>query len=371
MDEEELELQKPTTPLRRGWTTGACATAATRAAVEGLWTGRFPDPVAITLPNGSEVSFALAEHNSGPDRARASVIKDAGDDPDVTHGALVSASVGAGAPGSGVTFRAGPGVGTVTRPGLPIAPGEPAINPVPREMMRKAVEQAARLLGRSGDITVEISIPGGEALALKTLNGRLGIVGGLSILGTTGIVIPFSCAAWIDTIHRGIDVAKAIGLKHVAGSTGTTSEGAVAQLYGLPETALIEMGDFAGGMLKYLKTHPVERVTIAGGFAKISKLAQGRLDLHSGRGVIDLGVLAGMLAELGADPSVTEAARAANTAQQILDLSRAHGLPLAGEIAARGLATAKAVLAGTGVGVDVVIFDRQGQLAARSAIEIS
>ena len=369
MDEEDLELEKSAAPLRRGWTTGACATAATRAAVEALWTGRFPDPVTIKLPNGQDVAFALSVQNRGHDHASAGIIKDAGDDPDVTHGALVMAKVCPGSQGSGVSFRAGPGVGMVTRPGLPIPPGEPAINPVPREMIRTAVSQAAGLFGKPADVTVEISIPGGEALALKTLNGRLGIVGGLSILGTTGIVIPFSCAAWIHSIHRGIDVAKAVGLRHVAGSTGMTSETAVAKLYGLPETALIEMGDFAGGMLKYLKTHPVERVTIAGGFAKIAKLAQGHLDLHSGRGLVDLNALAGVLAELGAQSSIIDAARTANTAQQVLDISRAAGLPLASHLAEHALTTATTVLAGTGALVDIVIFDRQGQLAARSAIK--
>ena len=191
MDEDAPEPEKPSAPLRRGWTTGACATAATRAAVEALWTGTFPDPVAIRLPNGREVCFALARHERGPASATVGIIKDAGDDPDVTHGALVVATVRHGLVGSGITFHAGEGVGTVTRPGLPIPPGEPAINPVPRAMMCTAIADAARLFGKPADIAVEIAIPGGAALAAKTLNGRLGIVGGLSILGTTGIVIPF------------------------------------------------------------------------------------------------------------------------------------------------------------------------------------
>ena len=129
-------------------------------------------------------------------------------------------------------------------------------------------------------------------MAAKTLNARLGIVGGLSILGTTGVVIPYSCAAWIASIHNGIDVARATGLTHVAGATGRTSEAAVKALYDLPETALLDMGDFVGGTLKYLRTHPVPRVTIAGGIAKITKLAQGMLDLHSARGRVELGALA-------------------------------------------------------------------------------
>jgi cobalamin biosynthesis protein CbiD len=147
-------------------------------------------------------------------------------------------------------------------PGLALAPGEPAINPVPRDMMRKAIADAAAALGGPVDVEIEIAIPGGEKIAERTLNGRLGIVGGLSILGTTGIVTPFSCAAWISSIHRGIDVARAVGADHLAGATGSTSEKALQRHFALPDVALIEMGDFVGGMLKYLRQHPVRRVTV-------------------------------------------------------------------------------------------------------------
>lgn len=190
--------------------------------------------------------------------SQVSVVKDAGDDPDVTHGALIESTVRRGKPGSGITFKAGKGVGTITRPGLPLPPGEPAINPVPRKMIETAIREVA---GDDADFEVEISVRDGEKIAEKTLNGRLGIVGGISILGTTGIVIPFSCSAWIHSIWRGIDVARATGCTHLLGATGNTSEKAGQAVYGLPETALIDMGDFIGGMLKYLRSHPVERVT--------------------------------------------------------------------------------------------------------------
>ena len=265
MDETTAETVKPTTPLRPGWTTGACATAAAKAAFGALISGRFEDPIEITLPRGQKPAFALALEGRGDEEAFAGVVKDAGDDPDVTHGVTVVATVQRGAPGSGVTFRAGEGVGTVTLEGLPLPPGEPAINPVPRDMIRQAIGDVALEHGVPADAVVTISIPGGETIAHKTWNPRLGIVGGLSILGTTGIVTPYSCSAWIHSIHRGIDVARAAGLTHVAGATGHTSEQAIQRLHGLPEIALIDMGDFAGGMLKYLKTHAVQRVTIAGG----------------------------------------------------------------------------------------------------------
>jgi cobalt-precorrin-5B (C1)-methyltransferase len=356
---------RPEPPLRRGWTTGACATAAAKAAYAALLTGQFPDPVEIDLPGG-KATFALARTELDPDGALTGVVKDAGDDPDVTHGALVCARVTLGEPGDGVRFLAGEGVGTVTRPGLAIPPGEPAINPAPRQMIRQAIAQVAERLGAPGDVVVEVSIPGGEALAVKTLNGRLGIVGGLSILGTTGVVIPYSCSAWIHSIHRGVDVARAMGLGHVAGATGSTSEAAVQALHQLPETALIDMGDFVGGMLKYLRAHPVRRVTVAGGVAKMTKLAQGRLDLHSKRGEVDLASLADLASEAGGSPALAEGILGANTAAQAFDLARSNGTALGDVVAARAWSVAADVLRDADTELEIVLFDRQGALVGRA-----
>ncbi|HZU88823.1 MAG TPA: cobalt-precorrin-5B (C(1))-methyltransferase, partial [Stellaceae bacterium] len=298
------------TALRRGWTTGVCAAAAARAAFAALLTRRFPNPVALRLPSGETAHFALDLTELEGDRARAGVVKDAGDDPDVTHGALVVAEIARAAAGAGIVFAAGEGVGTVTRPGLPLAVGEPAINPAPRAMIRENLAEVAAAHGLPPpDLVVTIAIPGGARLAEKTMNGRLGIVGGLSVLGTTGIVVPYSCAAWIHAVHRGIDVARAAGLDHIAAATGATSERAVRRLYDLPDHALIDMGDFVGGMLKYLRRRPVPRLTIAGGFGKLAKLAGGALDLHSARSRADSAALAHLLGELGADGATVAAAR--------------------------------------------------------------
>ncbi len=336
--------------LRRGWTTGACATAAAAACASALTNGVFPDPVEIALPRGGTAAFALAEFALAGSVAKAAIVKDAGDDPDVTHGALIRVSL-VRAPTGGIVFRAGEGVGTITRPGLPLPPGEPAINPTPRKMIVDALRERG-----IADAIVEISVPGGAALAARTLNGRLGIVGGLSILGTTGIVIPFSCAAWIDTIHRGIDVARATGLDHVAASTGSTSEDAVRALHGLPEHALIEMGDFAGATLKYLARRPVARVSLAGGLAKMTKLAQGRLDLHSKRGALDLAALARMA---GLDALAT-----VNNGAEAFERAEAHGVDLAAHVAEAAWRTAAPLLARTGSALEVVLFDRTGRLRA-------
>jgi cobalt-precorrin-5B (C1)-methyltransferase len=349
-----METPDPKRPLRRGWTTGACAAAASRAAYQALLT--------VPLPGGQRPSFALAISELGRDFARAGIVKDAGDDPDVTHGALVVATVWLAPGGTGIAFRAGEGVGTVTLPGLPLPPGEPAINPMPREMIRAAMAEVAAEFGGGGDAVVEISIPGGEKIAERTLNGRLGIVGGLSILGTTGIVVPYSCAAWIHSIYRGIDVARAAGLPHLAGATGSTSEAAVARLYGLTDAALIDMGDFVGGMLKYLRRHPVARVTVAGGLAKMTKLGQGLLDLHSRRGEVDLD----WLAARAGDAALAERIGASNSAMEAFDHARTAGIDLAAPVIDSAWQTAAKVLEGADTELEIVMFDRAGELLGRS-----
>jgi cobalt-precorrin-5B (C1)-methyltransferase len=352
--------------LRRGWTTGTCAAAASRAAYEALLTGEFPDPVSVRLPGGARPAFALALQERGSDFARAGIVKDAGDDPDVTHGAVIISTVRLGPAGSSVVFRAGPGVGTITRPGLLLPPGEPAINPVPRAMIREAIAEVAALHGAAGDVVVEISIPEGEKIAERTLNGRLGIVGGLSILGTTGIVVPYSCAAWIHGIYSGIDVARGMGLDHVAGSTGATSEAAVQKLHHLHEVALIDMGDFVGGMLKYLRRHPVPKVTIAGGMGKMTKLGQGLLDLHSRRGDVDLDWLAARAVEAGGSSELAGRVRNANTAKEAFELTDAAGVDVGARVAEAAWVTAAKVVHDSDIALETVIFDRTGQLLART-----
>lgn len=351
--------RKPDGPLRTGFTTGACATAATKAAFLRLLTGRWSDPVEITLPRGQTPSFALERNEQAGNWAAATIVKDAGDDPDVTHLAHITARVAHAAPGSGVTFRAGSGVGVVTKPGLPIPPGEAAINPVPRQMMKGVIHELASAHDAPPDVTIEISVKDGEALAAKTWNPRLGVAGGISILGTTGIVRPFSCAAWIASIHRGVDVARAMGQTHVAGATGATSEKVAQNLFDLPDYAMLDMGDFAGGMLKYIAKNPIPRVTIAGGFGKLTKLAQGALDLHSGRSQVDFSALAAL-------PSVPDGRRRlvaeANTAKQALELV---GQPLAQEIADLAQRAAQAAIRCDVVKIDTLIIDRAGNIIAR------
>ncbi len=319
-----------------------------------LWGEGRPERVRITLPKGERVEFDITHWNQRGEWAEAGVIKDAGDDPDVTHGAQIIARVCAS--GGGVQFRAGEGVGIVTMAGLPVAVGEPAINPVPRRMLVETVEEMAARLGHAPDIEITISVPGGERLAQKTWNPRLGIKGGLSILGTTGIVRPFSCAAWIASIHRGVDVAHAAGQTHVAGCTGSTSERVVQKLYDLPDHAMLDMGDFAGGLLKYLGRHPLVHITIGGGIGKMTKLAQGARDLHSGRSKVDFEALADAVGD--------EDLKYMNTTLQAYEKT---GEKLASWVAIAALEQVREMLP-EGMDADTVVIDRAGNVLARAGV---
>lgn len=360
-------------PLRTGLTTGCCATACCVAAAELLLNPdqRINDSlrVSVTLPRGKTVELDVIELSllAAPDRdtAFAATIKDAGDDPDVTHGAKVFVELSLTelplTEKPSVEFIAGPGVGTVTRSGLVLAVGEAAINPVPRQMITQHLQDIAAVYKYKAGFRVSVGIKNGEQLALKTMNPRLGIEGGLSILGTTGIVRPFSCAAYIASIHQGIDVAKANGFEHIAATTGSTSEATIRSVYQLPEMALIEMGDFVGAVLKYLKKQPVKKLSICGGFGKISKLANGHLDLHSRASSIDLEHLAGLAESIGADQMLAENIKSANTSIEAYRLCDAQGLNLALPVCEAAFIKARKIIPPE-IELEVWATDRQGKV---------
>ena len=358
------ETAEQPAPLRSGLTTGSCATATSLAAARLLLSGVSHDAVAITLPKGKVVTMRLEFCRLCEDGAEAGTIKDAGDDPDVTHGALLYSRVRL-RPEPGIGFVAGRGVGTVTRPGLVLNVGEPAINPVPRKMITDHLLQLARDCDYAGGFEVTVNVRDGEALALKTMNPRLGILGGLSILGTSGIVRPFSCAAYIASIHQGIDVAKANGYLHIAACTGNASEDTMRRVYNLPEIALIEMGDFVGAVLKHLRKVPVDKLSLCGGFGKISKLAAGHMDLHSRHSSIDLPQLADWAAAIGADAALQTAIRQANTSQQALAMAHAAGIALGDAVCQHALNFARSVVP-TQVQVEVFAIDRQGGIVGHA-----
>ena len=358
------ETAEQPAPLRSGLTTGSCATATSLAAARLLLGGVSHDAVEITLPKGKKVQMRLEFCRLSEDGAEAGTIKDAGDVPDVTHGALLYSRVRL-RPEPGIGFIAGHGVGTVTRPGLVLNVGEPAINPVPRQMITDHLQQLAAELSYGGGFDVTVNVQDGEALALKTMNPRLGILGGLSILGTSGIVRPFSCAAYIASIHQGIDVAKTNGYLHIAACTGNASEDTMRRVYNLPEIALIEMGDFVGAVLKHLRKVPVDKLSICGGFGKISKLAAGHMDLHSRHSSIDLPQLAEWAAAIGADSALQDAIRQANTSQQALAMASAVGIALGDAVCQHALDFARSVVPAQ-VQIEVFAIDRQGGIVGHA-----
>jgi cobalt-precorrin-5B (C1)-methyltransferase len=319
--------KKDPSQMRQGYTTGACATAATKAALLTLLTGEAPSKVDIQLPVGRSAAFYIHTAAQSPGTATCSVIKDAGDDPDATHGAEIASTV-RWMPEKGIHLDGGEGVGRVTKPGLPVPVGEAAINPVPRKMIRQAVEEVLEGLEEERGVRVVISVPGGEEIAEKTLNARLGIVGGISILGTRGIVVPFSTAAYRASVVQAISVARANNCKHLVLTTGGSSEKHAMKLFPeLPEEAFIQMGDFVGFALKHAKRHGAEKVTLVGMMGKFSKVAQGVMMVHSKSAPVDFGFLARVAEEVGAPSSLVEEVKEANTATHAGQLMEEAGYP--------------------------------------------
>ncbi|MFN8556889.1 MAG: cobalt-precorrin-5B (C(1))-methyltransferase [Dehalococcoidia bacterium] len=351
--------------MREGYTTGACATAAAKAATLALLTGAPVAQVTIHLPTGRDVTFTLSRCEIGADAARCGVIKDAGDDPDVTHGAEIQATVSfTDAPG--VTLAGGVGVGAVTRPGLGLEVGGPAINPVPRRMITEAVLEA--LAGADRGAQVEIAVPNGAELAKRTLNGRLGIVGGLSILGTTGIVRPYSTASWRASVLQAVDVAAANGLRHIALSTGGRTERyAAALLPDLPEMAFVEMGEFTGAALKRAAARRIERVTLAGMVGKFSKIARGHMMTHVAGNQVEPTFLADLAAAAGAAQDLVTAIAAANTARHAQELAQAAGCHGFFSLVVDGVVAQCAAVVDQRLSVDAVLFDFDGTALAVSA----
>lgn len=311
--------------MRHGYTTGSNATAAMKAALLSLISQRAVAHVDILLPIGERVSFQMERVTFDEAYAEAEVIKDAGDDPDATHRARIVATV-RWRNEPGILLDGGVGVGRVTKPGLPVPVGEAAINPVPRRMILTTAQEVLDEHGAQCGIHIVISVPDGEEIAKKTLNARLGIIGGISILGTRGTVVPFSTAAFKASIAQAISVAVQSGCDHLIATTGGRSEKFAMTLYeDYPEEAFIEMGDFVGFTLKMCKKYGVKRVSLVGMMGKFSKVAQGVMMVHSKSAPIDFGFLAGIAEEAGAAEEIVAQVREANTASQVGDLMKDHG----------------------------------------------
>ena len=322
--------------LRTGYTTGSCAAAAAKAAVTALLTGESVSEVSIRLPVGRDVTFTLhrcewVERSpvQGQGRVLCSVIKDGGDDPDATHGAEICVTASpCPDPGERVRIVRGPGVGEVTRPGTGIDVGLPAVTRVPRRMITQSVLEAAEAhdSGNESCFTVEISVPGGEEIALKTTNSRLGVLGGISILGSTGIVQPYSTAAWRASVHLAIDVAASNEQSHLVLSTGTQSEIFAKRCLDLPDIAYIEAGIFSGPAQKRCAMRGIKRATHVGMVGKLSKMAMGYFVTHVAGNRVDTEFLASLAAQWGAGPELQEEIRGASSARHFQEIAQAQNL---------------------------------------------
>jgi cobalt-precorrin-5B (C1)-methyltransferase len=359
--------------LRHGYTTGACATAAAKAATLALFSQEPVRTVEIRLPKGQHVSFPIEDMTFNSLRARCAVIKDGGDDPDATHGAFIYADVEwSGKPG--LQLEGGPGVGRVTKPGLVVPVGMPAINPVPQRMIREAVsEVVSKAAGEdffdTRGLRVTISVPNGEEIAKKTMNARIGILGGISILGTTGIVKPFSTAAYMASVAQSIDVAKAAGQDHLVLTTGGRSEtAAMREFPGLPEEAFIQMGDFAGFALKNCARRKIGAVTLVGMMGKFSKLAEGHMNLHAHGSKVNMDFLASVAKMAGAPDHLLPLIREANTAKQVGDLMMEHQVQKFFTVLCERICEQCFAHAGGRFSVETILIDLDGNVLGRAHI---
>ncbi|QRG68818.1 cobalt-precorrin-5B (C(1))-methyltransferase [Brevibacillus choshinensis] len=358
--------EKEAKPLRHGYTTGSCATATTKAALIALITQEPQREVTIRLPIGEEVTFQLESCEFTEATATSSTIKDGGDDPDATHGALIISTV-EWLDEPGIILDGGVGVGRVTKPGLPVPIGEAAINPVPRKMIREAAQDVLDQFEVERGIKIVISVPAGEEIAKKTLNGRLGILGGISILGTRGIVVPFSTSAYKASVAQAVNVAKEAGCEHIVLSTGGKTENYGIEMYPqLSEEAFVEMGDFVGFSLQQCKRKGMKKVTLVGMMGKFSKVAQGVMMVHSKSAPVDFGFLAQMAEQAGASEELLTQIREANTAAQVGDLMA--DTPAFFEIMCENCCRAALKEVGGGIEVETVIITMKGSLLGKVTI---
>lgn len=355
------------TNLRTGYTTGACAAAAGKAAAMALIRQQDVSFAEIILPAGQKAKFSVIHCSFDQSEARCSVIKDAGDDPDVTNGAEICATVRRQKE-PGIAIIGGRGVGIVTKPGIGVAVGEPAINPVPREMIRNAITEVAGEPAGSG-FRVEISVPRGEELARKTLNARLGIIGGISILGTTGIVVPYSTEAYQASVSQALDVARAAGCREVVLTTGRRTERYAQREVALPEEAYIQTGDFMGHALSECAVRGIRKAGIWAMVGKLAKIAAGNFQTHASNSQVDPGLLAGIARRCGAGPDVALEVQKANTARHALEIISAAGIVGAWDMVCQLAANQCYDYVDGRLAVTCVMVDFDGSILGRSTRE--
>lgn len=349
---------------REGFTTGACAAAAAKAAARVLVRGELLTDIETTLPNGRRHAFPLEQCERRGEVALCSVVKDAGDDPDCTHGAEIVAEVTLRSD-PGIELRGGEGVASVTKPGLGLEVGGPAINPVPRRNITEMVLEELAGTPFAGAI-VTLAVPGGEEMAKQTINARLGLLGGISILGTTGIVKPYSTAAYKTSVIQAIDVARERGVETLVLTTGGKSEAYAMRLFPeLPEEAFVQVGDFVGVGIKHCARRHARLAIVVGMIGKLSKMADGKTMTHAAGSEVNMELLASIARELGAPDAVVEDIRAANTARHVMELAAREGITELCTAICQRVAGRLAEHAGGTLAVHAVLVDFNGTTLGR------
>lgn len=376
MARRESDYSRPTVKrrgMRTGYTTGACAAASAKAATVALLTGEPVSEVTIRLPIGEDATFQIhrceIDKSTSAPTATCSVIKDGGDDPDVTSGAEICARVWQDSNSDGIILLGGEGVGTVTKPGTGIPVGDPSITRVPRRMITQSVQNAAKSMGSSGSFFVEISVPGGQEIAKNTDNPRLGIVNGISILGTTGVVQPFSTAAWRASVNVSIDVAAANSLQHMVITTGTQSENFAKRWLGLEDMAYVNVGIFTGAALKRCVQRGIPRATLVGMVGKFSKIAMGYFVTHVAGNKVDPVFLASLAAECGASEEVQVEMRNAASGRHFQEIALEHDVMPVFDLMCERVCDAAQVYLGDRADdlvVDAICFDFEGGILGKA-----
>ncbi len=351
--------------LRTGFTTGSCAAAASKAALLAVRDQRNIESADVRIPRGDYISIKIERCEFEKSRARCSVIKDGGDDPDVTHGAEIVVNLELTGNRGRIEIDGGAGVGTVTKPGLGLEIGKAAINPVPKKMIVENLSEIGGDVLEEGGIRVVISVPRGEELAPKTDNPRLGIVGGISILGTSGIVIPFSTASYAAAIRQSLDVAVAAGDKTVVLTTGGRSEELSKGIVDVAEHCFVQMGDFSGYTIQQCAKKGVEQAYVVGFIGKLAKMAAGVRQTHVKGSKVDMGFLAGLAAQCGADGTVSGQILDANTARHVSEIVKENGIDGFFQLVCDNVYRHMRDFSGGRVPIRVILFDFDGAVLAQ------
>lgn len=364
----EIEEKKRKGALRTGYTTGTTAAAATKGALYVLTTGKSVEQVTVSLPKGKAATLRIAWTKRDDGKITCAAIKDGGDDPDVTHGAEICSTVSFNDNRGQISIDGGSGVGRVTKPGLGLEIGEAAINPTPMNMLEHAVREVAKDQLVKHGVDIVISVPKGEEIAKKTDNPRLGIMGGISILGTTGIVLPYSTASFAASIRQSFDVAIAMGADTAVLTTGGRSEDFAKTLFKLPDHCFVQMGDFSGYSIMHCANKKLKKAIIAGFIGKLTKMAMGVKQTHVAGSHVNMEFMARLAVECEAPPKVIQEIKNANTARHVSEIITKNNVTGYFDLVCRKVHEQMREHAKAQLEIEVVMFEFDGKVMGRYRI---